>query len=147
MGLDPSPPPLPVRIWPSTRAPLETTLCNTSWDIERIVCCSVLQCVAVCCSVLQCVAVCCSVRILRYYLEITLLLHTVIRLTTRKWVVLVEHILKGALLMQCRALLIESNALSAEFRVLLMKSRIDGTRQKCSSLSETLFMFQVMTWI
>jgi len=25
------------------------------------VCCSVLQCVAVCCSVLQCVAVCCSV--------------------------------------------------------------------------------------
>jgi len=27
----------------------------------RIVCCSVLQCVAVCCSVLQCVAVCCSV--------------------------------------------------------------------------------------
>jgi len=26
-----------------------------------IVCCSVLQCVAVCCSVLQCVAVCCSV--------------------------------------------------------------------------------------
>ena len=26
-----------------------------------IMCCSVLQCVAVCCSVLQCVAVCCSV--------------------------------------------------------------------------------------
>jgi len=26
-----------------------------------IVCCSVLQCVAVCCSELQCVAVCCSV--------------------------------------------------------------------------------------
>ena len=26
---------------------------------RRIVCCSVLQCVAVCCSVLQCVAVCC----------------------------------------------------------------------------------------
>jgi len=28
---------------------------------RRLVCCSVLQCVAVCCSVLQCVAVCCSV--------------------------------------------------------------------------------------
>jgi len=27
----------------------------------RVVCCSVLQCVAVCCSVLQCVAMCCSV--------------------------------------------------------------------------------------
>jgi len=27
----------------------------------NIVCCSVLQCVAVCCSVLQCVAVCCIV--------------------------------------------------------------------------------------
>jgi len=27
----------------------------------RLVCCSVLQCVAVCCSVLQCVALCCSV--------------------------------------------------------------------------------------
>jgi len=26
---------------------------------QRLVCCSVLQCVAVCCSVLQCVAVCC----------------------------------------------------------------------------------------
>ena len=26
-----------------------------------MMCCSVLQCVAVCCSVLQCVAVCCSV--------------------------------------------------------------------------------------
>ena len=32
----------------------EGVCCNT------IVCCSVLQCVAVCCSVLQCVAVCCS---------------------------------------------------------------------------------------
>ena len=30
------------------------------YDYE-IMCCSVLQCVAVCCSVLQCVAVCCSV--------------------------------------------------------------------------------------
>jgi len=30
-------------------------------DVSYIVCCSVLQCVAVCCSVLQCVAVCCSV--------------------------------------------------------------------------------------
>jgi len=30
---------------------------RASW----LVCCSVLQCVAVCCSVLQCVAVCCSV--------------------------------------------------------------------------------------
>ena len=29
--------------------------------VDRPVCCSVLQCVAVCCSVLQCVAVCCSV--------------------------------------------------------------------------------------
>ena len=28
---------------------------------EHVVCCSVLQCVAVCCNVLQCVAVCCSV--------------------------------------------------------------------------------------
>ena len=28
--------------------------------VESLVCCSVLQCVAVCCSVLQCVAVCCS---------------------------------------------------------------------------------------
>jgi len=28
---------------------------------ELLMCCSVLQCVAVCCSVLQCVAVCCSV--------------------------------------------------------------------------------------
>jgi len=28
---------------------------------SHIVCCSVLQCVAICCSVLQCVAVCCSV--------------------------------------------------------------------------------------
>ena len=27
--------------------------------MNPIVCCSVLQCVAVCCSVLQCVAVCC----------------------------------------------------------------------------------------
>ena len=26
-----------------------------------VVCCSVLQCVAVCCNVLQCVAICCSV--------------------------------------------------------------------------------------
>ena len=31
------------------------------YDDEHVVCCSVLQCVAVCCSVLQCVAVCCSV--------------------------------------------------------------------------------------
>jgi len=31
--------------------------------IRSIVCCSVLQCVAVCCSVLQCVAVCCSVAV------------------------------------------------------------------------------------
>jgi len=30
--------------------------------LPEIVCCSVLQCVAVCCSVLQCVAVCCSVN-------------------------------------------------------------------------------------
>jgi len=30
-------------------------------EVGEIVCCSVLQCVAVCCSVLQCVAVCCSV--------------------------------------------------------------------------------------
>ena len=29
--------------------------------MTHLVCCSVLQCVAVCCSVLQCVAVCCSV--------------------------------------------------------------------------------------
>jgi len=29
--------------------------------MNRVKCCSVLQCVAVCCSVLQCVAVCCSV--------------------------------------------------------------------------------------
>jgi len=28
---------------------------------RQLMCCSVLQCVAVCCSVLQCVAVCCSV--------------------------------------------------------------------------------------
>jgi len=28
-----------------------------------MLCCSVLQCVAVCCSVLQCVAVCCSVAV------------------------------------------------------------------------------------
>jgi len=27
----------------------------------RLVCCSVLRCVAVCCSVLQCAALCCSV--------------------------------------------------------------------------------------
>jgi len=27
-----------------------------------VLCCGVLQCVAVCCSVLQCVAVCCSIR-------------------------------------------------------------------------------------
>jgi len=33
----------------------------SSTSLIRIVCCSVLQCVAVCCSVLQCVAVCCSV--------------------------------------------------------------------------------------
>ena len=33
---------------------------NNEWD-PYIMCCSVLQCVAVCCSVLQCVAVCCSV--------------------------------------------------------------------------------------
>jgi len=39
--------------------PIKTRECiNFSNDI---VCCSVLQCVAVCCSVLQCVAVCCSV--------------------------------------------------------------------------------------
>ena len=29
--------------------------------MTHLVCCSVLQCVAVCCSVLQCAAVCCSV--------------------------------------------------------------------------------------
>jgi len=29
----------------------------------KVLCCSVLQCVAVCCSVLQCVAVCCSVAV------------------------------------------------------------------------------------
>jgi len=29
----------------------------------QLMCCSVLQCVAVCCSVLQCVAVCCSVSL------------------------------------------------------------------------------------
>jgi len=27
-------------------------------QLDRLLCCSVLQCVAVCCSVLQCVAVC-----------------------------------------------------------------------------------------
>jgi len=34
---------------------------GASLQCAGIVCCSVLQCVAVCCSVLQCVAVCCSV--------------------------------------------------------------------------------------
>jgi len=29
--------------------------------LGQVLCCSVLQCVAVCCSVLQCVAACCSV--------------------------------------------------------------------------------------
>ena len=54
------------------------THCNTTYHLSPLVCCSilqyiavglqciavwrsVLQCVAVCCSVLQCVAVCCSV--------------------------------------------------------------------------------------
>ena len=34
-----------------------------------VVCCSVMQYVAVCCSVLQCVAVCCSV--LQYFTEVS----------------------------------------------------------------------------
>ena len=34
--------------------------CETATCCRKLVCCSVLQCVAVCCSVLQCVAVCCS---------------------------------------------------------------------------------------
>jgi len=44
-----------------------TLLCVCHWCVciytymVCILCCSVLQCVAVCCSVLQCVAVCCSV--------------------------------------------------------------------------------------
>ena len=31
------------------------------FEVDRMYCCSVLQCVAVCCSVLQCAQVCCSV--------------------------------------------------------------------------------------
>ena len=47
----------------SMRAHIHTSsLIYSDFDIvSRILCCSVLQCVAVCCSVLQCVAVCYSV--------------------------------------------------------------------------------------
>jgi len=38
-----------------------TSRITTFLYILRLVCCSMLQCVAVCCGVLQCVAVCCSV--------------------------------------------------------------------------------------
>jgi len=38
------------------------TLYTEIYIYRDMVCCSVLQCVAVCCSVLQCVAVCCSDR-------------------------------------------------------------------------------------
>jgi len=37
-------------------------LCGSRYHfIFWVVCCGVLQCVAVCCSVLQCVVMCCSV--------------------------------------------------------------------------------------
>jgi len=50
----------PPMVWcvVAARAIVERVL---QYGMLSIVCCSVLQCVAVCCSVLQCVAVCCSV--------------------------------------------------------------------------------------